>query len=115
VKPLKLKHQRPEDKVQESIIKMLRYKSWYVKKIHGNMYQSGLPDLLCCHRTYGLRFVEVKLPNMKGSKFTEAQLYEFPLLQANGCAIWVLTGDAESEYAKLFKPGNWWQYLEVAK
>lgn len=115
MKPLRLKHNAPEQKVREDIVKMLRYKGWFVKITHGSMYQSGLPDLIACHRTYGIRFIEVKLPGMIGSKFTPAQIQDFTSFSANGCQVWILTGDSESEYAKLFAKGNWYTYLDIFK
>ncbi len=105
----------PEAKVQNAIIDYLRVRGWLVMATHGNMYQSGFPDLFCCHNRYGQRWVEVKLPNMKGSKFTPAQLEDFPKICANGSGVWILTGGNETEYAKLFKGSNWYQYLGVMK
>ncbi len=105
----------PEKKLQEQIEAMLRIKGWYVNRTHGNMYQSGFPDIFSCHTRYGQRWVEVKLPDMQGSVFTPSQLEEFPKMCANGSGVWVLTGTSESEYDKLFKPHNWWQYLDTFK
>ena len=110
------KHQRgPERKIQDAIKDLLAIKGWYVMETHGNMYQSGFPDLFACHSKYGQRWIEVKLPSMRGSKFTPAQLECFPKLTANGSGVWILTGDSEEEYAKLFKRNNWWQYLSAFK
>lgn len=94
---------------------MLRIKGWYVMETHGNMYQSGFPDLFATHSKYGCRWIEVKLPKMKGSKFTPAQIDCFPKLCANGAGVWILTGDSDSEYQKLFSRFNWWQFLEAFK
>lgn len=105
------KKKGPEAIIQESIIKMLRYKGWYVKAMVGNAYQHGIPDLFICHKRYGTRWVEVKLPDMKGSRFTAAQLEDFPKFCANGSGIWILTSDSEAEYDKLFRPHNWNTYL----
>lgn len=101
----------PEGILQEKIKKMLRYKGWFVKPTHGNIYQSGFPDLFASHSDYGHRWIEVKLPDMKGSRFTSAQLKEFPKFCAHGSGVWILTGDSEEEYDKLFKPYNWFSYL----
>jgi hypothetical protein len=79
------------------------------------MYQSGFPDIFACHPKYGQRWIEVKLPEMKGSKFTAAQLEDFNKLCAFGSGVWILTGATESEYEKLFKRSNWWQYLSAFK
>jgi hypothetical protein len=102
---------RPEDKIQHEIICMLRNYGWFVKETHGNMYQSGFPDLYASHPTYGSRWIEVKLPGMKGSKFTPAQLRDFPLFCAHGAGVWVLTGATTDEYKKLFTRYNWSMYL----
>ena len=105
----------PEKQVQIKLINLLRAKGWFVKETHGNMYQSGFPDLFACHSKYGQRWIEVKLPNMKGSKYTGAQLEDFPKFVANGSGVWVLTAATEHEYQKLFKRCNWWQYLDAFK
>ena len=109
--PLPPKKGNPEAVIQKAIIVYLEHRNWFVKPTHGNMYQSGLPDLFCCHNVYGQKWVEVKLPNMKGSKFTNAQQKEFPKFVTHGSPIWVLTGATKAEYDKLFKPGNLWVYM----
>lgn len=75
------------------------------------MFQSGFPDLFAAHSSYGMRWIEVKLPNMKGSKFTEAQLKTFPQMAAHGVGIWILTGATQMELNKLHKPANLGYYL----
>jgi hypothetical protein len=110
---VKRKSKRPESRIQDMIILMLRGKGWFVKPTHGNMFQSGFPDLFCTHTRYGQRWIEVKLPDMKGSHFTGAQLEDFPKLCANGSGVWILTAATELEYQKLFARPNWYQYLEA--
>lgn len=102
----------PEAIIQETIKTMLTLKGWYVMVTHGNTYQSGFPDLFACHSVYGQRWIEVKKPKFKGSKFTPAQLECFPKICANGSGVWILTSNSDEEYNKLFKPRNWWMYLE---
>lgn len=101
----------PEGKIQQDIICMLRMKGWFVKSTHGNMYSSGFADLYATHYKYGPRWIEVKLPDMKGSKFTPAQLEDFPKFCCNGAGVWILTAATESEYQKLFKRPNFTGYL----
>lgn len=101
----------PEAVIQQAIIDYLAIKGWYVMVTHGNMYQSGFPDLFACHSVFGQRWIEVKKPDFKGSKFTAAQLECFPKICANGSGVWILTGATEREYNKLFKAANWWVYL----
>ncbi len=110
-KGVKYSGKRPEAALQEELIKMLRYKGWFVKPTHGNMFQSGFPDLFCTHTRYGQRWVEVKLP--VGSKFTAAQLEDFPKICANGSGVWILIAATESEYGKLFQKFNWFWYLDT--
>lgn len=77
------------------------------------MFQSGFPDLWITHKLYGGKWVEIKLPNMKGSRWTKAQKEWFPKLADNGTPIWVLTTVCEQEYRKLFDfpEGNWLEYF----
>ena len=105
----------PEAKISAAIVDYLKLRDWFVKKTHGNAYTDGWPDLFVCHHTFGQRWVEVKLPDMKGSHFTAAQLRDFPMFCAKGSGVWVLTGATEFEYQKLFKPPNYWQYLSIWK
>lgn len=101
----------PEQKIKEDIIKFLTLRGWLCVTTHGNMFQSGLPDLYVTHYQHGTRWIEVKLPSMKGSRFTQAQMELFPKLLANGTRIWILTSATEEEYQKLFKQCNLWQYM----
>lgn len=101
----------PERKIQDAIIDMLRIHEWYIMETHGNMYQSGFPDLYVTHSSYRQRWIEVKNPDKY--EFTPAQLTHFPKLSAHGTGIWILTAATEEEYKKLFKPPNWHTYLSV--
>ena len=105
------KRERPEAKIQKALISLLKMHGWYVMETHGNLYQKGFPDVYATHSQHGARWIEVKLPDMKGSKFTSAQLEHFPKLRANGTRIWILTAATEYEYKKLFKPDNINYYL----
>jgi len=111
-KPFKPKAAKgPEAKIQIEIIKYLRNLEWYVLVTHGNAYQVGLPDLFCCHYTYGHRWIDVKNPS--NYKFTPAQMETWPKLCANGSGVWILTAANEREYSKLFCPANWWTYTQA--
>ena len=102
---------RPEAKIQKALVEFLTVKGWYVRETHGSAFSQGWPDLFICHKVYGHRWVEVKLPGMKGSHYTAAQLECFPIFCTNGSPVWVLTGATKEEYNKLFKPFNWYKYL----
>ena len=113
MQPFKARNKKgPERIIQEAIENMLRCRGWYVMRTHGNMYQSGFPDNYATHRKYGPRWIEVKIPNRKGTVFTPAQLDNFPKMCAFGSPIWVLVGATDLEYKKLFKPFNWFMYLD---
>ena len=100
----------PEHKIQAALLKLLRSKDWFCKNITGGAFLKGMPDLFITHIEHGPRWVEIKLPKMKGSKWTPAQKKDFPLFVANGSPIWVLT--SEEEYDKLFQPMNLWEYMK---
>lgn len=100
---------KAEAKIQSEIVKYLEDRGWFVKVTHGNAFQSGLPDLYCCHKNHGSRWIEVKKP--VGYRFTPAQLNDFPQITSRGVGIWILTAATDFEYAKLFKPCNWLLYL----
>lgn len=105
----------PEYEIQKALIDFLVLRGWLVRELHGDANNYGWPDLYACHRKYAIRWIEVKLPNMKGSRFTAAQMEWFPKLSANGTGIWILTAANEAEYTKLFQPQNWYHYLSVMK
>ena len=79
-------------------------------KIHGNQFQSGLPDLYATHSKFGYRWIEVKTPT---GRFTPAQLDTFPKLSANGTRIWVLTGSDHFQMKKIHGPENWFMFLKM--
>ena len=106
---------KPETYLQEDIMKLMTWKGWFCKNTHGSMFSSGFPDFFATHSTYGHRWVEVKMPNRSGNPFTPAQMEVFPKLCANGSGVWVLIAATESEYEKLFKKFNWWQYTGAFK
>jgi hypothetical protein len=99
----------PERIIQDALINYLKIHDWYVMETHGNVYSRGFPDLFATHKRYGQRWVEVKKP--VGYSFTPAQLECFPLLEANGSGVWVLTAATQHEYEKLFQKSNWSLYL----
>lgn len=95
----------PEAKGLQRLCLYLRARGWYIKKLHGGKYQSGLPDLLALHSVHGLRWIEMKAPN---GKLRVSQINEFCKMEKHGQQIHVL--EDESHYERLFKPGNWRSY-----
>jgi hypothetical protein len=105
-------NEKPETTLQRKITEFLKIRDWMVKWTHGNLYQSGFPDMYVAHLRYGSRWIEVKIPKPV-IVFTPAQLENFPEFSAKGVGIWVITAATEEEYAKLFKPANWHWYLDI--
>lgn len=104
---------KPETIIQKAIIDYLKLRDWFVLPTHGSAYQMGFPDLYACHKRYGTRWIEVKNP--VSYKFTPAQIDVFPEFSAKGVGIWILVAATDTEYKKLFKPPNWYTFLQVMK
>jgi hypothetical protein len=109
------KPDNPEYRLQKQWIEFLKARGWHVVEMHASPRLSGFPDLYITHVKYGARLVEIKLPNMKGSRFTEPQWEKFPLLDKNGSPIWIITEVSEDNYRKLFthKKGNLAGWMNV--
>lgn len=106
---------RVEDRVVERLVELLHKRGWHTIKTHGNAFQSGIPDLLCWNKSFGMRMIEVKTPR---GVLTPAQKREFHLISGHGGHIWILCGDLpldnlklSVEIEKLRAPANWYQYL----
>lgn len=109
--PTKIQSKRgPEYVIQQAIIRYLRDRGWYVKVMHGSLYQSGIPDLYATHKKYGPRWIEVKNP--VNYHFTAAQYKEFPQMISNGSPIFILCAANNDNYKRLFQKSNLWIYME---
>lgn len=94
---------QPETKLVQKIVKELKDRGWYVKKLHGNKFQSGLPDLLCIHPIYGTLFVEVKTPNRKNQVhggLSPRQVSEFNRMKSHGAKVYVLNSETQVDLLK---------------
>lgn len=116
--PLQLRHRtrNPEAILQSAFVDFLKDRSWHVMPTHGNAAQKGFPDLYCTHKQYGQRWIEMKNP--ESYSFTEAQLENFPKINAAGVGIWIIIMVTQAEYLKLFDKkyipaGNWEEYLRA--
>jgi hypothetical protein len=101
--------QKPEAEIQEAFEKFLVLRKWSVRSTHGSLYQHGFPDIFACHIKFGARWIEIKNP--LHYRFTAAQLEYFPELNSHGVGVWVIVRATEDEYLKLFRPQNWFTYL----
>ena len=98
----------PEWYIQQALIKFLKARGWMVEHTHGNLFQTGFPDLFIAHEKWGTRWIDCKQP--KTYCFTKAQKLKWPLWDAKGVGIWILTAATDEEYGKLFKRANWKDY-----
>lgn len=60
------------------------------------------------HGTYGTRWVDYKSPSRYS--LTAAQRLKWPIWDAYGVGIWIMTAATDDEYRKLFEEANWRQY-----
>lgn len=110
--PKRHKSLQPERKdVTDPLMSLLRAKGWWVKKIHGNEFQSGLPDLYAFHPGYGQRWIECKHPSrirLEYGGLDESQIKQFHEMTTFGIGIWIITSPAQ--YNLLLGKANWHSY-----
>lgn len=104
---MRLPRKKIEHDKQEALRKVMKEHGWLTKKMHGNAYQSGIPDLYCIHPVYGARWVEMKKSYQ--DRLTPDQIRVFGELSQYGAKIWILMGP--ENYQWLFMPSNWQQWL----
>lgn len=97
-----------EKLIQADLGVFMKARGWYVENTHGNAFQKGFPDMYCIHVDYGARWIDTKVPGK--NSLTKAQRLKWPLWEANGGQIWILTAATEEEYRKLWLPPNWREF-----
>jgi hypothetical protein len=102
----------PEWHVQQDLIEYLQVRGWLVQSMHGNLYQTGVPDLYCHHPKWGARWIDCKNP--EAYSFTRAQRIKWPLWEQYGVGIWILTAATQEQYDKLFARPNWRQFWKAS-
>lgn len=96
----------PETDLWRALRTLMQRDGWYVKKMHGSKFQSGLPDVYASHRQFGERWIELKVDN---NTLEQSQISEFGKMSAGGCRIFILR--KISEYPDvLFRAPNWAHY-----
>jgi len=97
----------PEAKGASRLCMYMRGEGWYLKKLHGGYYQSGMPDYVAWHPLHGQRWIETKAP---GGKISKVQFDMFKLMERYGQEVFIL--EDEKHYYRLFeKKGNWFEYF----
>lgn len=102
----------PEWHIQQDLIRYLRVRGWLVEHTHGSLFQTGFPDLFVSHPRWGQRWIDCK--QAKNYTFTKAQRLKWPLWEAAGVGIWILTGADQANYDKLFRSPNWRDYWKAS-
>jgi len=97
-----MKEKQGSDKLRQ----YMEAHGWLTIKLHGGMYQSGLPDILAFHPVHGIRFIETKTE--KG-KLSSRQTRLFSRITEYGGQIYVLRD--EKDYNDLFRKPNWLSYV----
>ena len=107
MEPVKIRAKHgPEWKIQRDFIAFLEARHWHVERMIGNMMQFGIPDIWATHKKYGPRWIDLKNPD--SYEFTMRQIQKWPVWEAHGGRIWIITGNRD--YEKLFGPPNWRDY-----
>lgn len=100
---------QPEQKGARGLRKYMETRGWITIKLHGNKYQIGLPDLLCMHSLYGIKFIETKAP---GGKLRMSQHKMFATFASHGVEVYVC--EDYTHYYRIFsKLGNWRNYVRI--
>ena len=102
----------PEWHIQKDVIRYLVARGWHVEHTHGNLYQTGFPDLFAAHKKWGSRWIDCKQP--KRYAFTKAQKQKWPIWESFNIGIWILTAGTQEEYDKLFQLPNWRAYWKAS-
>lgn len=85
---------------------VMKKAGWWTGKTHGNQFQRDWPDLFCCHKSFGIRWIETKSTTGKlsvGQGNLAAEWARF------GVGVWVLRD--ERDYEWLFREPNWWRFV----
>ena len=100
--------QKIEQEGQSRLVKELTKRGWYCIKLHGNKYQSGLPDLMCINKYHGIIFIECKKP---GGVLSDVQIAVFNKMSKHGAKIWILHDEHDLDC--LYKNPNWQSFLKT--
>lgn len=102
-----------ESVCQRRVKAALAKHGWHIEVLSCNAFQKGIPDLYAFKADPGgehHRWIDVKRP--KGSTLTKHQCQKWPVWEAIGLGVWILTGSEANPEDILFGPPNfrnWWK------
>lgn len=79
---------QPEAILGNQIKKYLEVRGWKLIKLHGNQFQSGLPDYVALYPGGKIKWIEIKTPT---GRLSSRQIEKFSLLEKMGQQIYILT------------------------
>ena len=97
----------PEWHIQKDVIRFLGARGWNVEHTHGNLYQTGFPDLLRCAQTMGHPLDRLQAAQAVIQLHEGRYKQKWPAWEAYGIGIWILTAATQAEYDKLFAVPTW--------
>lgn len=99
--------ERPEQIGQQHLRRHMHQLGWHTEKFSGGPYQNSIPDLLCMHKLYGQRWVEMK--DRIAGKLSPGQIRKILKWHQYGVQVWILHD--EKDYQKLFLKSNSYLFI----
>lgn len=93
-----------ETKLWITLKAAMRADGWYVKKMHGSKFQSGLPDVLAGHIKHGTVFIELKIPP---NTLSLRQQAEFRRMAQGGIRVYLIKSIEDYRSGVLLRAPNW--------
>ena len=79
--------------IVKPFVAFMKTRGWYSENIHGNQFQSGLPDSYFFHEDYTPRWIEFKVKRGNSIKLTTAQKKKFPVLIAKNVPVYIVASE----------------------
>lgn len=93
---------QPEKRGENELRDYMARQGWLTVKLAGSKFQKHLPDLLCIHPDFGVKFIEMKAE--KGV-LSDEQRMMFRKMERYGAKIYIFRNSRD--YDKLFDIPNW--------
>lgn len=97
-----------ESNLQTNIINMLKSRGAYPVNIHGDQYQSGVPDILVCYRS---RFIGIEVKGPSGTLRPLQKVNLRRIQQAGGIGEAVRSVQRVEEILRCIDDGGTWDNI----